>query len=162
MEFGWWRYNHHCFSVWHYNQRCFCWPLSIVRCRHGHCQVQFSQIYRTRIWYINAFYVLNWFGWIYAYMCVYLFYTTSSHWDGTCSWNPSSWNSRTFKSYIVNYHCYYFPGVAWRHGISNNRADSTLAPSQWETSLQSNAVSHWLGANLESAMNYNICLVCLK
>ena len=28
------------------------------------------------------------------------------------------------------------------------RADSRLAPSQWETSLQSNAVSHWLGANL--------------
>ena len=32
------------------------------------------------------------------------------------------------------------------------RADSWLAPSQWETSLQSNAVSHWLGANLESAL----------
>ena len=32
------------------------------------------------------------------------------------------------------------------------RADSRLAPSQWETSLQSNAVSHWLGANLESAL----------
>ena len=26
------------------------------------------------------------------------------------------------------------------------RADSGLAPSQWETSLQSNDVSHWLGA----------------
>ena len=33
-----------------------------------------------------------------------------------------------------------------------NRDDSRLAPSQWETSLQSNAVSHWLGANLESAL----------
>ena len=32
------------------------------------------------------------------------------------------------------------------------RADSRLAPSQWETSLQCNAVSHWLGANLESAL----------
>ena len=32
------------------------------------------------------------------------------------------------------------------------RADSGLAPSQWETSLQSNGVSHWLGANLESAL----------
>ena len=32
-----------------------------------------------------------------------------------------------------------------------SRADSRFAPSQWETSLQSNAVSHWLGANLESA-----------
>ena len=32
------------------------------------------------------------------------------------------------------------------------RADSRLAHSQWETSLQSNAVSHWLGANLELAL----------
>ena len=31
------------------------------------------------------------------------------------------------------------------------KADSRLASSQWETSLQSNAVSHWLGANLEPA-----------
>ena len=29
--------------------------------------------------------------------------------------------------------------------------DSGLAPSQWETSLQSNAVFYWLGANLEPA-----------
>ena len=31
-------------------------------------------------------------------------------------------------------------------------ADYRLAPSQWETSLQSNTVSHWLGANLETAL----------
>ena len=31
-----------------------------------------------------------------------------------------------------------------------HRADSRFAPSQWETLLQSNRVSHWLGANLES------------
>ena len=34
------------------------------------------------------------------------------------------------------------------------RADSRLAPSQWETSLRSNTVSHWLGANPESALWY--------
>ena len=28
-----------------------------------------------------------------------------------------------------------------------------LAPSQWETSLQSNAISHWLGTSLESALH---------
>ena len=33
------------------------------------------------------------------------------------------------------------------------RADSRLVPSQWETLLQSKAVSHWLGANLESALH---------
>ena len=32
-------------------------------------------------------------------------------------------------------------------------ADSRLVPSQWETSLQSNAVSHWLGTNLDSALD---------
>ena len=37
--------------------------------------------------------------------------------------------------------------------IINVRADSGLAPRQRETSLQSNAVSHWLSANLESALN---------
>ena len=31
-----------------------------------------------------------------------------------------------------------------------HRADSRFASSQWETSLHSNAVSHWLGAKLES------------
>ena len=34
-----------------------------------------------------------------------------------------------------------------------HRADSRLATGQWETSLQSNVVSHWLGANLESALH---------
>ena len=35
-----------------------------------------------------------------------------------------------------------------------HRADSRLAPSQWETSLQCNAVSYWPSANLESALYY--------
>ena len=41
---------------------------------------------------------------------------------------------------------------------SNSRADSRFVPSQWETSLQSNAVSHWPGANLESALELYIIL----
>ena len=32
------------------------------------------------------------------------------------------------------------------------RTDLRLVPSHWETLLQSSAVSHWLGANLESAL----------
>ena len=36
------------------------------------------------------------------------------------------------------------------------RTDYKLASSQWETSLQSNAVFHWLGTNLESALR--ICV----
>ena len=41
-----------------------------------------------------------------------------------------------------------------------HRADSMLAPSEWETSLPSNAESHRLGANLKSApciRRYNKC-----
>ena len=34
---------------------------------------------------------------------------------------------------------------------SVSRADSRFAPSQWETALLCNGVSHWLGASLESA-----------
>ena len=35
------------------------------------------------------------------------------------------------------------------------RADSRLGARQWETSLQSTAVSHWLGTKLESALCLN-------
>ena len=33
-------------------------------------------------------------------------------------------------------------------------AEPRVALSQWETSLQSNAACHWLGANLEPALNW--------
>ena len=48
--------------------------------------------------------------------------------------------------------------IGWLMGVKSNltalqfRADSRLAPSQWETLLQCNTVSHWLGANLESTL----------
>ena len=51
------------------------------------------------------------------------------------------------------YGCPIFGWVAgtWLHNRLPGwyRSDSRLAPSQWETSLQSNAVSHWLSANLQ-------------
>ena len=34
------------------------------------------------------------------------------------------------------------------------RVDSMLAPSQWVTLLQSNAVSHWPSTNVESTLQY--------
>ena len=46
-----------------------------------------------------------------------------------------------FSQYDVN-------GTGWYRC----RADSRFAPSQWETALLCNDVSHWLGANLESAL----------
>ena len=58
-------------------------------------------------------------------------------------------------------HVVFDNGTDVRHGfekaiesqdLMENRTDPRFAPSQWETLLQSNAVSHWLGANLESAL----------
>ena len=45
----------------------------------------------------------------------------------------------------------------WRHTCC--RADSRLASSQWEKALQSNAISHWLDANLESAWYWKFFLI---
>ena len=44
--------------------------------------------------------------------------------------------------------------------LVSDRADSRLVPSQWEAPLQSNAISHWLGANLESALSEQGYVVC--
>ena len=40
--------------------------------------------------------------------------------------------------------------------VISYRADSSFLPNQWETSLQCNAVSHWLGKKLESALLHNV------
>ena len=42
--------------------------------------------------------------------------------------------------------------MAYPSSVYSNRSDSGLEPSQWETLLQRNAISHWLGSNLESAL----------
>ena len=39
-----------------------------------------------------------------------------------------------------------------RYHLHKSRAETRIAPSQWEMSLQSNAISHWLGTNLESTL----------
>ena len=36
------------------------------------------------------------------------------------------------------------------------RADSRFVPSQWETALLCNDISHWLGTSLESALKYKL------
>ena len=48
----------------------------------------------------------------------------------------------------------------WEEMVIDMQCYSRLAPSQWETSLQSNAVSHWLGANLESALMCSVTARC--
>ena len=56
--------------------------------------------------------------------------------------------------------------MLWRHNAEPRprndswryiRADSRFAPSQWETALLCNDVSHWLGARLESALYTKTC-----
>ena len=76
------------------------------------------------------------------------------------SWLDSFQITDIHKSYTI-----YMINIIWnctclsmQWNISSSskvytRADSRLAPSQWETSLQSDTVSHWLGANLESALH---------
>ena len=54
----------------------------------------------------------------------------------------------------------------WTVWQSSLRAESRFAPSQWEMALLCNAVSHWLGASLESALSYfykpsNITWYCI-
>ena len=40
--------------------------------------------------------------------------------------------------------------------VEDFRNDSRLPPSQWVAALQSNAASHWLGANVGSALGFHI------
>ena len=42
----------------------------------------------------------------------------------------------------------------------NIRAVSRFVPSQWETVLLCNDVSHWLGASLESTLHMNVSYQC--
>ena len=60
--------------------------------------------------------------------------------------------------YFALSHSYYMQLSDMGENCIISRADFMLAPSQWETSLQSNAVSHWLGANLESALHISFML----
>ena len=56
---------------------------------------------------------------------------------------------------IWYYHCHWgIAAFATKANVYVIKADSRLAPSQWETSLQSNAVLHWLCVNLKSAPCY--------
>ena len=62
------------------------------------------------------------------------------------------------RGLIITCHCIgpdglYIHALFAYLGYTSIRADSRLAPSRWDTLLQSNTVSHWLGANLESALS---------
>ena len=50
----------------------------------------------------------------------------------------------------------YYLNQWWPRLMTPYRADSRFAPSQWETALLCNDVSHWLGVNLETALPYGV------
>ena len=50
------------------------------------------------------------------------------------------------------------PYPTMHHFVTEMRADSRFAPSQWETALLWNVGSHWLVASLESALEVCTCM----
>ena len=83
------------------------------------------------------------------------------HTKGLVSYSAQVWygvyHSSTLRIYRIVESKYvvrcYHTSVAC---LIKYRADSRFAPSQWETALLCNDVSHWLGASLESALKYII------
>ena len=95
-------------------------------------------------------------------------------WNSFAHWIPE--NVKYVKMYIKEHSSWYscvngygvlrcelklklflWMDITWLHVNSlyllcYSRVDSRFAPSQWETALLCNAVSHWLGASLESAL----------
>ena len=65
---------------------------------------------------------------------------------------PTAWTRQHLPTIADNFWDLYFGGIWYR-------ADSRFAPSQWETALLCNYVSHWLGTSLESALWYYFLLV---
>ena len=87
-------------------------------------------------------------------------------WEWRCSWSSADRRCSNYIWVINNLIAYkgaaYIRDFMVLHSVqgmehsrqirSLPRADSRFAPSQWEMPLHSNGVSHWLGANLESAL----------
>ena len=65
---------------------------------------------------------------------------------------PFTWNKVLLDCLDPQMCCVMAVGLLDRHQGTCNRADSRFAPRQWEMALLCNDVSHWLGANLESAL----------
>ena len=78
-------------------------------------------------------------------------WTTNIWWKVLCD----SWSTFIMYLWLIKYwNVQMNVSLYWRPHIIQFTADPRLAPSQWETSLQSNDISHWLGANLESALQF--------
>ena len=58
------------------------------------------------------------------------------------------WNPSQMAGWFSELMTWWHQAITW--------TDSRFAPRQWETALLCNDVSHWRGANLESALHYQI------
>ena len=69
-----------------------------------------------------------------------------------CSWMyyRAPTRERIIIYFVLLLLCSPITGICY--AISQNNIIIRLSPSHWETSLQSNAVSHWLDVNLESSL----------
>ena len=70
-------------------------------------------------------------------------------------WHQTELNRSHKQSYTLRHASSFhsFCGIITKLNIKC-RADSRFAPSRWETALLCNDVSYWLGANLESTLEY--------
>ena len=90
-------------------------------------------------------------------LCQYFTPTGSCrYFTPTCGY-PESENIKLYIHGAKNHDWENSGSIASSHD-SYYRADSRFAPSQWETALLCNDVSHWLGASLESSL---LCIVSL-
>ena len=71
-----------------------------------------------------------------------------------CSWR--SVFDTNYDIYILVKWIYIYIYVS-KTRLHIHMADSRFAPSQWETALLCNDISHWLGANLKSALDIYAC-----
>ena len=139
-----------CVPLWRY--RCYC------------CIIVMSWIgNNAAIWLVHKFKLLfnewighlqikhfitilqnQWFAQGYACMITHLCVCVTSHYLTWLIHREQQW--RSDGSVGV---CIILPVFLTKQEHIRYRADFKFAPSQWEMSLQSNGVSHWLGANLE-------------
>ena len=88
-------------------------------------------------------------------LCTRMCLLTYSIYVQVCTYMYISWKGMNVVAHAQ------LPFQIWSSKLKC-RAVSRLAPSQWETPLQSNAVSHWLGANLESALMCMYVFMCMS
>ena len=107
----------------------------------------------------DGYKVSQWTGSLFQTMVFRLFganFSDQCNWtieNNICNWTLNQFSYKKFNLKITSAKWQPFP-VGLNVMRWNFRADFRFTPSQWETSLQSNAVSHWLGASLKSALNF--------